>query len=74
MPPTRNEILLASVIVHLIEYIDTGEPFDLESADSVIGGLVPTVLQPLHEQALLPLRRDGGAPFAINKGRRYTTP
>lgn len=68
--PTANEIRLASAIVHLIEYIDTGEPMDLQAADGVIGMLVPDLLQDLHEQHLLPLRRDGGAPFAIEHGRR----
>jgi hypothetical protein len=66
--PTVNEIRLASAIVHLIEYIDTGEPMDLHAADGVIGMLIPELLQPLYEQHLIPLRRDGGAPFAI-RGR-----
>ena len=68
--PTVIEIRLASIIVHLIEYIDTGELFDLHAADALIGDLVPDVLQPMHEMALLPLRRDNAAPFAIGKARR----
>lgn len=63
--PTGAEIQLASVVAHLIEYIDTGEPMDLQAADGIIGMLVPNVLQPLYEKHLVPLRRDGGAPFAI---------
>lgn len=67
---TANEVRLASVIVHLIEYMDTGEPFDLEAADVGIGSLVPSLLQPMYEQHLLPLRRDKGSPFSLLKARR----
>jgi len=58
---TENEIMLMkalSAVQHLIEYIDTEHPFDLDAAVSVLND--PAVTAWIHSNAvLLPARRDG---------------
>ena len=59
---TRNdtEIIcaLVSAVVHYQEYLDTYEPTDLESAKSALYNM-PLKQWIRHNNALLPLRRDG---------------
>ena len=54
----RVLIFAMSAIVHLKEYIDTGEKMDLAAADSLLNG--PEVRAWIEvNQIMLPLRRDG---------------
>ena len=51
-------VKLGSIIVHLEEYAETGEPLDLDSAQTLMAD--PEVLETmgtLRAQALLPLKR-----------------
>lgn len=54
----RVLVFAMSAIVHLKEFIDTGEPMDLAAADGIING--PEMRAWIEDnQVMLPLRRDG---------------
>ena len=54
----REVILMASIICHLAEHIETGEPADLQAAESTMMlGAVYERFQQLHNASLLPLAR-----------------
>ena len=55
---TRVLVFAMSAIVHLKEFIDTGEPEDLYAADGLINGVEMRGWIDDNE-ILLPLRRDG---------------
>jgi hypothetical protein len=62
---TNIEISMASAIVHLLEYIETGHPSDLFAARGALS--LPDVearFNEMQKAALLPLRRDGKPPLS----------
>ena len=50
-------IQLLNMIVHLVEYIDTGEPLDIAAAKSSLN--YPEVAEALEPGVLLPVTRSG---------------
>ncbi|KKN76141.1 hypothetical protein LCGC14_0373360 [marine sediment metagenome] len=58
MNDKRVLVFAMNAIVHLKEYIDSGEPLDLAAANGVLNG--PEVRAWIEDnKILLPLRRDG---------------
>ena len=54
----RLMVFAMSAVVHLKEFIDTGESADLDAADGLING--PEVRAWIEDnEIMLPLRRDG---------------
>ena len=54
---TSLEIQLASLVVHLAEYVETGETTDLDAAKGLLGS--PEVAEALEPSARLPVTRSG---------------
>jgi hypothetical protein len=59
-------IQLASLVVHLAEYIDTGEPADLAAARGILQS--PSIAQVLKPNVLLPVTRSGKSVAEILEG------
>lgn len=52
-----QKMLLISLVAHLAEYIDTGEPFDIQAAQGLLhNGELADLLMP---SPLVPLSRSG---------------
>lgn len=53
-----SSVILGSAIAHLLEYVDTGHPFDRIAAMDLIGAYGLDIFAEAHPE-LLPTRRDG---------------
>jgi len=54
----RAVVFAMCAVVHLKEFIDTGEPMDLDAADGILNG--PEMRAWIEDnEIMLPLRRDG---------------